>query len=89
MVGAFDNVVAAGNAVAATTRAGLLPTALELLDRACLRAVEDWKHLGLSATAEALLLAQVDTPGEAEPRRGGRARPGLPGRGRAVGRALH
>ncbi|MFB9694275.1 FAD-binding oxidoreductase [Amorphoplanes digitatis] len=65
VVGAFDNVVAAGNAVAATTRAGLLPTALELLDRACLRAVEDWKHLGLSATAEALLLAQVDTPGEA------------------------
>jgi glycolate oxidase len=64
VVGAFDSIVAAGNAVAATTRLGLLPTALELLDGACLRAVEEWKHLGLSATAEALLLAQIDTPGE-------------------------
>ena len=65
VVGAFASIVAAGDAVAASTRRGLLPTALELLDRACLQAVEEWKHLGLSATAEALLLAQVDTPGAA------------------------
>jgi glycolate dehydrogenase FAD-linked subunit len=65
VVGAFDSVVAAGEAVAAATRLGLLPAALELLDRTCLQAVEDWKHLGLSATAEALLLAQVDSPGSA------------------------
>ena len=65
VVGAFPDMVAAGNAVAATTRMGLLPTALELLDRACLQAVEEGKHLGLSATAEALLLAQIDTPGAA------------------------
>ncbi|MEV4638048.1 FAD-linked oxidase C-terminal domain-containing protein [Actinoplanes sp. NPDC049548] len=65
VVGAFGSIVAAGEAVAATTRRGLLPTALELLDRACLQAVEDWKHLGVSATAEALLLAQIDTPGAA------------------------
>jgi glycolate oxidase len=64
VVGAFDSIVAAGDAVAAATRQGLLPTALELLDKACLQAVEEWKHLGLSATAEALLLAQIDTPGE-------------------------
>ena len=37
---------------------------LELLDRACLEAVEDWKHLGIAADAAALLLARVDTPGE-------------------------
>jgi len=65
VVGAFDSVVAAGRAVAATTRLGLLPAALELLDRTVLRAVEDWKHLGLDAGAEALLLAQIDTPGTA------------------------
>jgi glycolate oxidase len=65
VVGAFDSVVAAGRAVAATTRLGLLPTALELLDRTCLQAVEDWKHLGLEAGAAALLLAQIDTPGTA------------------------
>jgi glycolate oxidase len=65
VVGAFGSVVAAGEAVAATTRAGLLPAALELLDRTCLRAVEEWKRLGLEADAAALLLAQLDTPGVA------------------------
>jgi glycolate oxidase len=65
VVGAFGSVVSAGEAVAASTRLGLLPAALELLDRTCLQAVEDWKHLGLAASAEALLLAQIDTPGTA------------------------
>ncbi|HEX5200528.1 MAG TPA: FAD-linked oxidase C-terminal domain-containing protein [Actinoplanes sp.] len=65
VVGAFPSLVAAGEAVAATTRAGLLPAALELLDHACLRAVEEWKHLGLESGAAALLLAQLDTPGSA------------------------
>ncbi|WP_436531425.1 FAD-binding oxidoreductase [Actinoplanes sp. HUAS TT8] len=66
VVGAFGSVVAAGEAVAAVTRAGLLPAALELLDRATLRAVEEWKHLGIEADAAALLLAQLDTPGDEE-----------------------
>ncbi|MDY7086227.1 MAG: FAD-linked oxidase C-terminal domain-containing protein [Actinomycetota bacterium] len=66
VVGAFASVVAAGEAVAAITRAGLLPAALELLDRTCLKAVEDWRHLGLEADAAALLLAQLDTPGDDE-----------------------
>ncbi|MEV6632892.1 FAD-linked oxidase C-terminal domain-containing protein [Actinoplanes sp. NPDC051470] len=65
VVGAFGSLVAAGEAVAGSTRRGLLPAALELLDRATLRAIEDWKHLGLTADAEALLLAQIDTPGVA------------------------
>jgi glycolate oxidase len=65
VVGAFSSLVSAGEAVAAVTRAGLIPCALELLDRACLEAVEEWKHLGLEADANALLLAQVDTPGDA------------------------
>jgi glycolate oxidase len=65
VVGAFADVVAAGRAVAETTRRGLLPAALELLDRMTLRAVEDWKHLGLEVDAEALLLAQLDSPGAA------------------------
>jgi glycolate oxidase len=65
VVGAFNSLVDAGTAVAAVTRAGLIPSALELLDRFCLEAVEEWKHLGLEADAAALLLARVDTPGEA------------------------
>ncbi|MFG1603315.1 FAD-binding oxidoreductase [Actinoplanes sp. NPDC049265] len=64
-VGAFGSLVAAGEAVAECTRRGLLPAALELMDKATLTAVEEWKHLGLSADAEALLLAEIDTPGAA------------------------
>jgi glycolate oxidase len=64
IVGSFDRLVQAGEAVALITRRGLVPVALELLDRFCMEAVEDWKHLGLSLDAEALLLARVDTPGE-------------------------
>src|SRR6478609_1982599 len=64
IVGAFDNLVDAGVAVASVTRRGLTPYALELLDRECLTAVEEWKHLGLEAAAQVLLLARVDTPGE-------------------------
>jgi glycolate oxidase len=64
VVGSFDRLVQAGEAVALITRRGLVPVALELLDRYCMEAVEDWKHLGLSLDAEALLLARVDTPGE-------------------------
>ena len=47
------------------TRSGVVPSALELLDRHCLRAVDDWKHLGLEADAAAILLARVDSPGAA------------------------
>lgn len=65
IVGAFSDLVSAGTAVAEVTRRGLVPCALELLDRACLEAVEEWKRLGLESTAAALLLARVDTPGSA------------------------
>lgn len=65
VVGAFDGLVAAGAAVALCTRRGLQPAALELLDRHCMQAVEDWKHLGIEPGAAALLLARIDAPGEA------------------------
>ncbi len=64
IVGAFGDLVSAGEAVSLITRRGLSPSVLELLDRACLTAVEEWKHLGLEADAAALLLARVDTPAE-------------------------
>jgi glycolate oxidase len=64
VVGAFGELVAAGQAVAQITRRGLTPAVLELLDRSCLEAVESWKHLGIEADANAMLLARVDTPGE-------------------------
>src|SRR5215471_10103668 len=64
IVAAFADLVASGRAVARITRCGLTPAVLELLDRACLEAVEEWKHLCLEADATALRLARVDTPGD-------------------------
>ncbi|HMH93511.1 MAG TPA: FAD-binding protein [Streptosporangiaceae bacterium] len=49
VVAAFGDLVSAGRAVAQITRRGLTPAVLELLDRACLEAVEQWKHLGAHA----------------------------------------
>jgi glycolate oxidase len=65
VVGFFSSLVSAGEAVAAVTRSGVTPSALELLDRHCLRAVNDWKNLGLESDAAAILLARVDAPGAA------------------------
>jgi glycolate oxidase len=63
VVGHFDSVVDAGRAVTAVAAAGLTPSALELVDRHCLAAVDAWKNMGLSAEAEVLLLGRVDTAG--------------------------
>ncbi|GHE08195.1 FAD-binding oxidoreductase [Klenkia taihuensis] len=65
VAGYFDSVVAAGEAVTAVAAAGLTPSALELVDRHCLAAVDAWKNMGLSADAEVVLLGRVDTPGAA------------------------
>ena len=88
VVGAFASVVAAGEAVAEVTRRGLLPAALELLDRMSLQAVEEWKHLGLDADAEALLLAQIDSPGAAGDAEAAATADAFRERGRGVGRAV-
>ena len=42
---------------------GLTPAAFELIDRHCLRAVNEWKNDGLPDDAAALLLARTDMPG--------------------------
>ncbi|MBQ0924410.1 FAD-binding oxidoreductase [Saccharopolyspora endophytica] len=65
VVGYFDSLVAAGEAVAAVAAAGVVPSALELLDQHCLRAVDEWKNMGLSAEANVLLLGRSDAPGQA------------------------
>ncbi|MFJ2368194.1 FAD-binding oxidoreductase [Microbacterium sp. NPDC087665] len=65
IAGFFDSLTDAGQAVREVAAAGLTPSALELIDRNCLRAVDDWKNMGLSADAAVVLLARVDTPGAA------------------------
>jgi len=69
VVGFFDSLPACGAAVAAVTAHGLEPAIFELIDRHCLAAINDWKHMGLPEDAAALLLAQTDVPepaGEAQ-----------------------
>ena len=65
VAGYFSSVVAAGRAVERIAAAGLTPSALELVDRQCLAAVDEWKNMGLSADADTVLLGRTDAPGAA------------------------
>ncbi len=62
VVGFFDTLVEAGDAVSRVTAAGLQPAIFELVDQVCLRAVNEWKRAGLPEDSAALLLAQTDLP---------------------------
>jgi glycolate oxidase len=63
VAGYFDSVVDAGRAVSLVSAAGVVPSALELVDRHCLEAVDAWKQMGLSVEANVVLLGRSDTPG--------------------------
>ncbi|MBB4685261.1 FAD-binding oxidoreductase [Amycolatopsis jiangsuensis] len=65
VAGYFDSTVAAGEAAAAIRAAGIVPSALELVDRHCLAAVDAWKNMGLSSDADVVLLGRSDAPGAA------------------------
>ncbi|MFD9815456.1 FAD-binding oxidoreductase [Streptomyces sp. NPDC059080] len=58
----FPSTAAACEAVCAIMAAGHTPSLLELMDRTCVRAVNDYARMGLPDTTEALLLAAFDTP---------------------------
>jgi glycolate dehydrogenase FAD-linked subunit len=63
VVGYFSSIVDAGEGARAVSEAGIIPSALELVDRHCLAAVDKWKNMGLSLEAEVLLLGRIDDPG--------------------------
>ncbi|MDQ4138415.1 MAG: FAD-binding protein [Actinomycetota bacterium] len=63
IVGSFSSLHAAGVAVSSITAAGIIPSALEMIDRTCLRAVDEWQGLGFSHEVDTMLLAKVDEPG--------------------------
>jgi len=65
VAGYFSSIVDAGRAVAAVADAGITPSALELVDRHCLAAVDAWKNMGLSVEADVVLLGRTDAPGAA------------------------
>jgi glycolate oxidase len=58
----FDSIEAAGEAVAAIVRSGVVPSALELLDAACLALVREQLEGVPLADGAALLLVEVDGP---------------------------
>jgi glycolate oxidase len=65
VAGYFDSVIDAGVAVRNVAEAGLTPSALELIDRHCLTAVDNWRHMGLSVDANVILLGRIDDPAPA------------------------
>ena len=61
LAASFPSFGLAAQAVTAILRARLQPSLLELLDRATLRAIDDWKNLGFGDSVHALLIAQDDS----------------------------
>lgn len=64
----FQSVDDAANAVSAIMSAGILPAALELLDRACMEVVDQAIHIGFPEQAGAALIIELDGLTDGMPR---------------------
>src|SRR5919109_1372796 len=64
----FPSVDEAANAVSAIMTAGILPAALELLDRACMEVVDKAIHIGFPESAGAALIIELDGLKDGMPR---------------------
>jgi glycolate oxidase len=64
VVASFPDVHSAGNAVAAVIGAGIIPAALEMMDRKTTNAVEPFVHAGYDLAAAAILLVEADGTAE-------------------------
>jgi glycolate oxidase len=64
IMASFDDVEAAGNAVAAVIAAGIIPAGLEMMDRPATRAVEEFVSAGYDLDAAAILLCESDGTSE-------------------------
>jgi glycolate oxidase len=60
MLAAFDAVEVAGQAVDAIIGAGVIPVALEFMDKPCIHACEAFAHAGYPLDAEAMLIIEVE-----------------------------
>lgn len=56
----FHSLYDSGKAITRILSAGILPSAMELMDNACIRAVENFRPSGLPVNAEALIIVEVD-----------------------------
>ena len=64
VMASFADVHSAGNAVAAVIAAGIIPAALEMMDRKATAAVEPFAHAGYDLDAAAILLVEADGTSE-------------------------
>ena len=60
----FDEIEAAGACVAAVIGAGVIPAAMEMMDRPAIHAAEAFVHVGYPLDVEALLIVELDGPPE-------------------------
>lgn len=65
LLAVFDTVEAATGAVSGIIAAGIVPAALELMDKLIVGAVEDAFHAGFPADAGAVLIVELDGPAAA------------------------
>ncbi len=61
-LGVYDSVRQASNAVGAIVKEGVVPAALEMIDKMTIAAVEPVLHTGFPLDAEAVLIVEVDGP---------------------------
>jgi glycolate dehydrogenase FAD-linked subunit len=64
MTAIFDSIDDAGQTVADIIENGIIPSALEMMDKLSIRAVEEVFHAGYPMDAEAVLLVEVEGLGE-------------------------
>ncbi|MEI4270387.1 FAD-linked oxidase C-terminal domain-containing protein [Klenkia sp. LSe6-5] len=65
LVATFSSTAQTGQVVEAAVSCGVVPSLLEVMDRTCIRAVDDLLKADLDRDAHALLVAQSDAGGEA------------------------
>jgi glycolate oxidase len=59
-VASFSSLAAIGQAVDAIAASGIVPSMLELIDRATINAIEDYRRMDLDRAAAGLLIGQAD-----------------------------
>jgi glycolate oxidase len=64
MLAVFDSLEAASRTVGAIVSAGIVPSALEMMDNLLIQCAEDYVQVGLPKDAAAMLLIEVDGPNE-------------------------
>lgn len=60
MMAVFDDLALSGKAVSTILTSGILPSKIELLDKASMAAVENYQPIGLPTDAEAIILLELD-----------------------------